>query len=306
MTLRRSAKHQRGLALLVFVIALAAAAGTIVLGYSMLEARDAVNRYDTRRAEFGQEVRARIASAYEEFKAEVDTPPLSGESAWGRPDHWLQVARITPSYDMRLFVSDSLVQGNLRFRRIVAYFPAPDDTGPDPEFDAASGVFELCPGGGCASMRTSVTFEGREVQARAMAETLRAMTQVALKAEAWFQARVLEDPDRDLSLNHFGGGGDCDSVGAHRTIPCYAFEEVEDALVRNEDMAQSLTASGQAFVGLVGVDGTQRRSAWGSAFYVANTSASSDEWHSVPPFRLKILAYTPWGERLTVEAVQPI
>ena len=254
---------------LVFVVVLAVIGLTMVMGASSLQSQEIANRAAADQQAYLDDAARAIRVWYQENLARVDA--VDGPPAIGA---MLNRAGVARRYGVQAAASHRIVAGEVAYRVIVMWIPV---TNPDRSvFNVSSGQFTPAPG------VRHATVSGRDLQAKAVAETRRAMAALAGALENYFSARFAIG-GRDVRVNQFRPDPSC--AGTVGVMPC----------LDTYTMATRVDWTG------VGLGGVSVADAWGTSLEVSNLQ---DAQTTDPPYSFAIRDRTPFGTVLRMNAVQ--
>ncbi|MNR71664.1 hypothetical protein D3C71_22950 [compost metagenome] len=290
--------RQRGFGLFVFVLAASAIALSLVLGYSGMMTREEANRRPVKQRTAMEQHRQQILAFYRTVAGEYDR--ASAGNTYTVADV-LKGASINQRWGLQAEMSNLLpAEGNLRYRRFVLYYPSETDEANPPSIEAfrQTGVFQSCanPDLDCAK-REFMVFDTLSIHREAAQETQRRLERIALKAQAYFKARMMQDPEKNISVNYFRPMfGKCDK---RLSMDLQCVDTFAPLVVRNgfgwaptNNLAQTL-----------GLTDEELLSAWGDPIEVSNKEGSEV---SEPPFTMVFRVPSPFGGYYTVRAIQQI
>ena len=271
----RSGKRlQRGVVSLLIAFFLASCVALYLLAEAAVATRTALQRADAARAAYLADAGRRIADWYRGNATTLDA------AAGQVPDEaaMLRAAGVTPKWGVRAAVGPLLDGPDGRYRRIALWLPTKPGgglpAGNDGAFDETSATHR-------------VVVDGRLIEGELRARTLETMRRFARALESRASARMLQDSDHRVDVNHFRPR-DPACVASDDEIPCL------DGYV---------DATRIDWGRLVGVAPGELHTAWGGPIQVSNrTDASVDR----PPFSFALLAKTPWGGTIRLAAIQAL
>jgi type II secretory pathway pseudopilin PulG len=286
--------RQQGFGLLVFVIIVSVMSLSLILGYSGLMTRQQANQRNQKLQSYLRDSQQQIESYYAAHAGELDstvTPVVLDFATL------LQLSNVQPRWGLQGAVS-SVLGGTEYSRKVVLYFPTDTDGTNPPNLQAFrdTGVFTSCQdmGSECAA-RISLTLDSSRFHKEAAIETQRRLERVALKAQTYFKARLLLDPERNVSTNYFHPPyGNCQA--AARDIPCLA------------GFVPLVTRVGSAWVSntpagiVLGLAPNEMVSGWGAPIEAANDAANAEVMN--PPYTMVFRTTDPFGNVHSVTAVE--
>ena len=289
-------RSQRGAGLLFFVVALGIVAFSFVLGYAGILSRKQANSLVSDRSAYLRQVVERVAMVWPQHAMEYDDAtsavPLSAQSV-------VQEAGIESRYGVQFAVSNVLIDAGsgLAYRTFVAYLPSEADgaTGFDETKFMATGVAPTCTEAQCA-FNEVLTFSSLDIERDMYRLTSERLNKAALKAQAYFKARMLSDPEKNISVNYFRKPqGEC--VVSPIDLGCLDSYTPLSSLA-----APGQTMASQAAVNL-GLGAPELMSAWGQPLEASNLEDAST---TEAPFTMSFRARTPSGSYIKLKAIQII
>lgn len=285
---------QRGAALLSFAIFL----GVIVMGAITAMSSGILRKQqatlELRQRAYVDDIMARVEMFYETNAGQLDR-----DSTWANfsENNFKAAALDQQRFNVELKLSNRLTapDNTVKYRRVLVYLPTDTDATNPPDLSSfeTTGTFHSCsdPSLPC-DKRVFAIYDAMDLQKRNYADTVRRMQQIALNAQSYFKARVLQDPERNAAINYFMPPSGCASAHPN-DIPC-------------------LPLAGGGFVNLdyAGVEGPLALSpamylnAWGTPIQVTNMAPHAET--AMPPYSLVIRTQSPWGGFLSVYATQAL
>jgi hypothetical protein len=290
----RARKHaQRGAALLSFAVFL----GVIILGIITTLSAGLLRKQQgtllLRQQAYVEEVIQRVGIYYEKNAGVLDR-----DSTWTsyRENSFKAAAIDQEKFGVTLVVSDRLTSPEgIKYRRVLVYTPSDTDAlnPPDTASFATSGVFNTCsdPSKAC-DRRAFAIYDALDLQKRNYARTVVKMQEIALRAQTYYKARVLQDPERNSTVNYFLPPLGCSAVLAN-DLPCLPL--TGNGFV---DLA-SANISGQ-----LGLEPSLFTNAWGTAIQVTNMAPHAET--TAAPYSLVIRTQSPWGGFMQIYATQTL
>jgi len=281
--------RQRGFGLLAFVLLTAAVALSLVVGFAGTMVRSHHNMLVERNNGWLKEQAQRIQDLWRLEAFRLDEASASNPYTAASV---LSAAGVTPRWDAEARLSRVLLKDGLSYRVLVLYMPSESDAANPPNwarFDA-TGEFQPCGnmGANCAE-RQFVVISSLELQQEMAREARARLTQAAYRAQTFFKARLMLDPERNVSVNYFRvSSGSCSGSSALE-VGCL-------------DTYQSLVDAERSAVAL-GLQGDDLVSPWGRPIEASNLLDSESE---MPPFTMSFRTRTPAGTYLYVKATQPL
>lgn len=290
---RPNPARQQGFGLLVFVLLMAVVSFSLVLAYSSEMVRhQAVNRKNTEEA-YLADVVSRVEAVWRQSSFAIDSPDVTNTID---ADAILEAARIPGEKRMKGVLSDVLVKDGLTYRAILLYIPSETEEKNPPDLDKfkKEGVFAPCSLGEESECITPSyrIYSSYELQKEYLAQTTNRLKKVAYKAQAYFKARMLQDPERNIAVNYFRQPyGAC--VVSAQDVGCL-------------DEFQPLTGDSEAVkraARVLGLNAAELVTPWNTPIEVSNLSQSEA---TDPPFTMAFRAKLPNGTYKTVYAVQQL
>lgn len=291
---RPSPTRQRGFGLLAFVMLTAIVAFTLVVGYAGVMTRKEANRLPARQAAYLETAVAQISKAWAVHAYAIDAPGASNTTT---AEQILQVASVTPQYGLQAALSDVRITNGVAHRSLVVYLPSDTDASNPPNVAAfkTSGQFASCVNANadCAPRRFKV-FSSLELEQELTRETQARLGRLAQKAQSYFKARMMQDPERNVSVNYFRKPlGACEVL--EMDLGC--MDTYMPLAVMDNPTKYSRTRMASA----LGLTDEELFSAWGFPLEASNLldSVTNDA-----PFTMSFRAMRPGGGFLSVKAVQ--
>lgn len=294
---RPSPPRQQGFGLLAFVILTMIVAFSLVVGYSGVLARTQLNRLPAAQQQYLSQAQEQILSFYAKHAYELDKLSMSNPVTF---DALMDAANVRRQYSVVGAVTGVLTSPEgMPYRAIAMWLPSESDSHNPPDLlrFAMSGEFVSCSDSeaDCAERRV-VVFNSLEIQRAAAKETTARLERVAMRAQSYFKARAMQDPEHNVSVNYFRTPyGECTEargidLGCIDTyVPMVDLQSVRQRQL--SQMAKSL-----------GLSDSDVLSAWGLPIELSN---KQDSRIDDSPYSMAFRAQTPAGTYLTVRAVQP-
>jgi len=294
---RPSPQRQQGFGLLVFVIITAIVALSLVVGYSGVLTRTHANQVVANHQQYLAESRVALLTFYEKHAYAIDEQSMSNTTTI---EQLLAGANVPTRYGMRAALSNILVSPEgLRYRAVALWLPSETDEANPPNIAQfiTTGQFKDCINGAanCAD-RSFVVFDSADIQRDFAKRTIARLEKVAMKAQSYFKARTLQDPERNVSVNYFRNpSGGCEVMPMD--LQCLN----NYTPLAMPDGSGKLTPSRTAIN--LGLSDEELVSAWGRPIEASNlTDAVTDD----TPYTMVFRAATPAGTFYTVRAVQQL
>lgn len=279
-----NAGRQKGYFLLALTAGLAVVAFGFVAAYSGLLAKKEQRALLDSQKEYMEQARSSFQQVYEANAAVIDSD--ASESAYRNPDVFMQLAGIKSKWGATTQVSNRLTSNGLKYTVIALWLPTETDSTNPPSFDPNTGKFTSCTvsGAECAD-RAYVVFSGLDVQKKLQEKAIKQLNELASIHQSYFKSRLLQDPDKDLSVNYFRApDGNCSN---QYNMPCI----------------DTFTAEKDTSVGtLLGIPDNLMLNPWGMPVEVSNKDPASLS----PPYSMAFRSATPWGTYYTISALQPV
>lgn len=310
--------NQRGFGLILFVIITAAIAFSILLYNSSVYIKKYVNEKQTRELEYISQVSTDIGNFWRNGGFAYDSVATGTIQA----GTLLSAANISLKYSTNIVVSNPLTSSDgVVHRRVAIWIPSDlsMENPPDVSAFVASGVFDPCSNKdsdkviACDLLKYTV-FDSLDIEKELMKETADRLQRVALKAQAYFQARTYQDPDRDVSINRFIPNiGDINCTGG--SFDPSELECMQDPTPLSSAINGVVSSTRSAEV--LSLSNDELMSAWGTPikgenFIIrgvisdANKPCAQTPGSPAPPYCMIFSADTPFGTTMSVTAVQQL
>lgn len=295
---RSEPSRQQGFGLLVFVIAISVVAFSIVLGYAGMMTRKEANDLPLRRAKMLDDSVIALDRMWPQRARDLDVPGTDNPTT---SQVVLDLAGIQLRGGAQAVLSkvQSMGSDGLAWRAMVLYYPSEsDDTNP-PDLAAfeETGVFTSCANAGepCAP-RAFKVFNSQEVQRSLARETSARLNKVATKAQSYFKARQLQDPERNFSVNYFRKPlGGCETL--EQDLGCL------DTYTPLTSLSGPATYTRTRMAEALSLTDEELFTAWGQPIEASNLQDSNT---SDTPFTMTFRARKPLGDYLYLKAVQQL
>lgn len=292
---RPSPKRQQGFGLLVFVIATAIVAFSIVLGYSGILARAQANQLVANQEKYLASAKTAVLAFYERNAYAIDEQSMSNTTTIAQI---LAGANVPVRYDLQAALSRVLVSPEgVSYRAVALWLPAETD-GTNPPNIANfinTGKFISCSNASTCAARQVQVFDSASIERALAKRTMAQLEQIAMKAQSYFKARMLQDPERNVSVNYFRApSGVCQAQPMD--LECLN-TYTPLAAVGGGGAVSSTTAKN------LGLSDAELISAWGRPIEASNLidSVTDDT-----PYAMSFRAATPAGTFYKVKAVQQL
>lgn len=293
--------RQQGFGLLVFVLIMAVVSFSLVLAYS----GQMITLRATQQAELEEihlkEVSARLEALWRQSAGVLDDPSVTNTV---KVEDVLQAAQVQPAYRLKAVLSDVMISGDIAYRAVLLYIPSVTDESrpPDLEKFKQQGVFIPCSGaseGNCVASRYRI-FSSYEMEKDFVARTQNMLRKIAYKGQAYFKARMLQDPERNISVNYFRQPlGSC--VVAPQDLGCLDTFQPLSLNVLDSSAPDSVAVT--RVVSNLGLSSSELVTPWNTPIEASNLEASEAV---EPPFTMAFRAKLPNGQYKTVFAVQQL
>jgi len=294
---RLSPKRQQGFGLLVFVLIATTIALSLVLGYSGLLTRQEAQQRTAKLQAYLSDARSQILSFYGRNLAQIDSVSLGNNTS---VNDLLAGGNVNVRYGLQAALSKPLASDSgLYYRRVVLYMPSETDGDNPPNIAAFvnSGDFQSCTDmSKLCGTRTYVVFDSLTLEKAALAETKHRLEEVAYKAQAYFKARMLLDPEHNVSVDYFrpAYGGCSPGLNDLQCLDTYTPLAV---------LSAGSWATQTNLPATIGLTNDELISAWGDPIQASNLA---DSQTGSPPFTMMFRAPSPFGGFYSVTAVQQI
>ena len=290
--------RQQGFGLLIFVLLTGIIAFSLVVGYAGLMTREQANGLKGGRATYLQETVAQLEALWRlnAFQLDEASPSnaLDGEQL-------LTMAGVTKKGGIEALVSPILrVPGESTvYRNVVIFYSTETDESnpPDRSLFLLTGEFKSCLDTSlkCAE-RDFILFNSLEIQRSLAKITQERLLRIAFKAQSYFKARQLQDPERNISVNYFRKPmGGC--VVSQMDLDCV------DVYTPLTSLTSMTTSSRLLLAVNLGLSNEEMFSGWGRPIQVSNLQDSET---NDAPFTLSIRAEIPFGGFKTIKAIQQL
>lgn len=295
---RPTPSRQQGFGLLSFVVISAIVAFTLVVGYSANMTRKQVLDLLPRQNSHLDASMQLIEQMWAQRAYELDYASPSNDR---NVDEVLQWSGVHRRGGMLAAMSSvmSLPAEGIAYRSVVLYYPSETDDVNPPDIDhfKATGEFKSCANetADCAA-RVFRVFNSIDVERALAKETVARLNRVAQKAQSYFKARMLQDPERNISVNYFRRPmGECEVFPID--LGCV---DTYQGLVT---MSGPTTYTRGRLAINLGLNDEELFSAWGHPIEVSNLQDSSTV---AAPFSMAFRARKPLGGFVSISAVQQI
>lgn len=294
---RLQPNRQQGFGLLVFVIMASTIALSIVLGYSGLLTRQVANELPAKLKTELAQATVQVEGYYQANARAIDG--MDTASAY-TADAILSSANVSRRRGLKAAISNVLVGADgINHRRFVLYFPSATDelNPPNLQLFLTTGEFV-----GCSNTAADCTeppfvvIDSLTLHRDALLESRRRLERVAFKAQAYFKARMLQDPEKNISVNYFRPPYGAD-LGVGIDMPI--LEAYEPVVSLNG----STGLKGTRLPAILGLSPDEMYTAWGDPIEASN---GVDSEKGEPPYTMVFRGKSPFGGYFFVRAIQQI
>jgi type II secretory pathway pseudopilin PulG len=282
--MRDPRKKQGGYALMALTAALSVVAFGFVIGYSTLLAKKETGQLLEQQKQYMLAAQTALDSVYKANAASIDGDESQGQ--WRGATSFLDAAGIQPRWGMQTAVSDRLENGDVDYTVVALWLPGNNGAQNPPAFDTSSGVFTPCVKTDVPCTRVYAVYSGLSVQRDLRKRAIGQLNALATKAQSFFKAKALQDPDHNILTNYFRAPSGCGLSSDE--MPCL-------------DNYTPVAATN--IPGLLGVDASSYTNPWGYPVLASNGSANAS---TASPFTMGFATQAPWSRQtFTTFAVQP-
>ena len=312
--MRRSRHHQRGAAFIVFTVILLSVGMGFVLLQAIEMARQRANVWQQLQLERVSTAGEALRQYYIQNAACIDAVPVPTSCQLPTDATILTIAGVPSEWNLIAHVSILIASsGPIQYHELVVIAPA-DDGSQIENFDVTHGTLTLCPDTSSKCVpRANVKIDGYAIEAELYARSLKQLNDLALSAQAYFNAKYLSNPDHDISKNWFRTPY-CDPTATLCT------PGVTDMPALDTFTASSDSTGAKAFALLMTPDEDPTAAAdcmtngpcpsvtnaWGGPVFLSNGSSALGASFTNPPYRLAIQSNTPWNTSIEIFAVQSL
>lgn len=294
-----SLRKQRGFGLLAFVMLSGVLAFSLVVGYAGVLTRTEAANIIQKKADYLEQVEAQLESYWRQNAGSLDRLGLGNALA---EDALVSQAGISLRYGLRLAISDVLtVPGEpVSYRKVLLLVPSAhidlEDLNLGEFFTLGRTPFcQTIAEVECAQGLIRV-FSSQPIQQEYTAQARGQLTRIASAAQSYFRAQMLQDPERNLSVNYFRApSGSCGSVTGQ--MPCI---DAYTALA-TLDLAGRPTPHSAAVI--LNLSNQDLITPWGSPVEASNLQDSES---TTPPYTMSFRVRTPSGQNISIKALQLI
>jgi len=288
-------QRQQGFGLLVFVVISSIVALSIVVGYSGILARSQANQLISNQQRYLNSAKTSVMSFYERNAYAIDERSMSNTTTIAQI---LAGANVPVRYGLQAQLSNVLTSPEgLPYRAVALWLPSETDgtNPPDVARFITTGQFMSCSNGSLCAVRQFQVFDSADIERRKAKQTIALLELTAMKAQSYFKARLLQDPERNVSVNYFRAPS-----GVCRVQPM-DLECLDNytplATIGGGGVTPSITATN------IGLTTGELVSAWGRPIEASNlTDSVTDD----VPYAMSFRAATPAGTFYKVKAVQQL
>jgi len=293
---RPSPQRQQGFGLLVFVIATAIVAFSIVIGYSGILARAQANQLVANQEKYLAAAKTSVLAFYERNAYAIDEQSMSNTTTIAEI---LAGANVPVRYDLQAALSKVLVspEGHA-YRAVALWLPSETDTTNPPNISnfINTGNFISCSNASPCAVRQVQVFDSSSIEREKAQRTIAQLEQIAMKAQSYFKARLLQDPERNVSVNYFRAPSGVCQVQAI-DLECLNVYTPLSTSGAGSAAVPSTTAKN------LGLSDADLVSAWGRPIEASNLIDSiTDD----TPYAMSFRAATPAGTFHKIKAVQQL
>lgn len=294
---RHNSRPQQGFGLLIFVIVTAVIAFSLVVGYTGVLTKSQANRLQATQSDYLSEVRTQVMAFYQRKAFALDQQSMSNPVS---VNDLLAGALVRKRFGLQAALSDVLsLPDGVRYRRIAVWLPSDTDTDNPPDLSSftQTGKFVSCTnlGSPCADRQMAV-FDSIDLERELQKETQARLRHIALKAQAYFKARTLQDPERNISVNYFRPLANI-CTPRDMELECLDIYTPLSVPAIGGALVPSRTAS------TLGLTGAELVSAWGLPIEASNVQdAVTDD----TPFTMVFRAARPSGGYYSIRAIQQL
>jgi hypothetical protein len=312
--MRRSRHHQRGAVFIILTVVLCAVGMGFVLLQGIEMARQRANAWQQLQLERVTAAADALRQYYIQNAACIDAAPVPALCQVPTDASILSVAGIPAEWNLVAHVSNLIASaGPIQYHELVVIAPL-DDGSQIENFDVTHGTLTLCPDTSSKCVpRANVKIDGYTIEAELYARSLKQLNDLALSAQAYFNAKYLSNPDHDISKNWFRTPY-CDPNSTLCT-PGVTDMPVLDIFTPSND---SVGAAAFALLMAPDEDPTTAAdcmvngpcpsvtNAWGGPVFLSNGASVLGASYTSPPYRLAIQSNTPWNTPIEIFAVQSL
>lgn len=281
---RPNLANQQGFGLLVFVLILAAIAFFFVVAYAGILTRHVANELPRKKEEAVLQALEQVRGYWMANSATLDAPGSTVTAAGV-----IGATGVNLKYGSQLEVSNLLTKNGATYRKVLIYSQLTDDAQPlDLAKFVSTGEITPCPSATDCGWVWAVFDSFSEIHQAYAIETQARLRRVAFKAQAYFKARNMQDPERNISVNYFRKpSGNC--VVLPQDLGC---ADTYTPLANMPQMTRNL-----------GLSAEELYSPWGTPIEASNLEDSET---TNPPFTMAFRVKKPDGSYYTIKAVQQI
>jgi len=312
--MRRSRHHQRGAVFIVLTVVLCAVGMGFVLLQGIEMARQRANYWQQLQLERVTSAGDALRQYYTQNAACIDASPVPATCQVPTDATILTIAGVPAEWNLVAHVSNLIASsGPIQYHEFVVIAPV-DDGSQIETFDVTKGTLILCPDTSSKCVpRANVKVDGYAIEAELYARSLKQLNDLALSAQAYFNAKYLSFPDHDISKNWF-------RTPYCEPAPTPCSPSVTDMPALDAFTASSDNTGAAAFALLMAPDEDPTSAAdcltngscppitnaWGGEVLLSNGSAALGAAYTSPPYRLAIETNTPWNAVIEIFAVQSL
>lgn len=292
--MRGPRQRQAGFGLLAFVAIAAIVAITFVVGFSSVMTKEQANQLRAKQEAYLTAVVDGVSGFYRKNVFRIDELSMGNTVT---AEILLENSGHSPRYGVKAALSQLLPGDSGRYyRKFIVWLPGDELTA---NFDEAAfvttGQLPNCSVPDC-TLPIFQVFDSRAIHAEYADETRARLQRIAYKAQAYFKARMLQDPEKNISVNYFRMPfGDC--VSGPRELECLNTYQPLASATANGTVEPSKTAT------ILGLTDEELFSPWGTAI---EASTLQDAVTDDTPFTMVFRAKDPFGNFIRVIAIQPV
>lgn len=295
---RPGPSRQQGFGLLILVIATGIVAFSIVVGYSGMMTRKEVNDLPVRRAQRVDEAIAALDRMWPQRAYQLDDTSAANAAA---TQDVLDLAgiQLRGGAQAELSKVQTIASEGIAWRAVVVYYPSETDSTNPPDIAGFvnTGKFSTCiDASSLCAERVFRVFNSAEAERALAKETSARLVKVASKAQSYFKARQLQDPERNYSVDYFRKPlGGCETL--QQDLGCM------DTYTPLAALASPGVYSSHRAAVAIGLTDEDLFTAWGQPIEASNLLDSST---NDAPFSMSFRARKPMGGYIYMKALQQL
>lgn len=295
---RPGPQRQQGFGLLAFVMAASVFGMSLVFGYSGVWTKEHLSLSKHHKAEYMEEVLTQMEEKYRGVSFDMDSTrgdPITNEEI-------LNYLYVPKQWGLTVQKSNLLKsEEGLTYRNYAFYLSITDEDVQEPNlahFKASGNMYCGASTAACHASYYMVTWSSLDLARQMANDTEKVLERVVKKAQVYFKARQLQDPEKTVSINYFYKPSNVCKVPNSIDLGCLEkYTDValiekslnRDNIVPNE-IAHHLALSDADLI-----------SGWGLPIQI---SAVEDAEHVMTPYTLAIRAMRPDGTFIKKTAIQ--